>query len=107
MYHSFAGPRRLHQSCRFLNRLRAELSDVAAGTCKTGTPQESAAGLIPNGPDSNCRIAHDLVMTSLGPLTIDADVMVFDPYYVSAIGHQHSYCAVETGYSDLREDFPI
>ncbi len=78
---------------------------TAAGTCKTGTPQETAPGLLPNGPNSNCRIAHDLVMTSLGNLTVEADVMVFDPYYVSAIGHQHQRCAVLAGYGDLREDF--
>jgi hypothetical protein len=78
---------------------------AAAGTCKTGTPQESAPGLLPNGPNSNCRIAHDLVMTNLGNLAIEADVMVFDPYYVSGIGHQHQRCAVLTGYGDLREDF--
>jgi hypothetical protein len=76
------------------------------GTCKTGTPQEMAPGLLPNGPNSNCRVAHDLVMTNLGTLTIEADVMVFDPYYVSAIGHQHQRCAVQTGYGDLRDDFP-
>jgi hypothetical protein len=79
---------------------------AAAGTCKTGTPQETAAGLLPNGPNSNCRIAHDLVMTNLGNLIVEADVMVFDPYYVSGIGHQHKFCAVQTGYGDLREDFP-
>jgi hypothetical protein len=80
---------------------------AAAGTCKTGTPQEVAPGLFPGAVQgSNCRIAHDLVMTNLGPLTVEADVMVFDPYYVSAIGHQHKFCAVQSGYGDLREDFP-
>jgi hypothetical protein len=83
----------------------SRIGAAAPGTCKTGTPQEVAAGLLPNGPNSNCRIAHDLVMTNLGTLTIEADVMVFDPYYVSAIGHQHKFCAVQT-IRDLREDFP-
>jgi hypothetical protein len=32
--------------------------------------------------------------------------MTFDPTYVSGIGFQHRACFVETGYSDLREDFP-
>jgi hypothetical protein len=32
--------------------------------------------------------------------------MIFDPYYVSAIGHQHTDCYAESGYSDLREEFP-
>jgi hypothetical protein len=79
---------------------------AVAGTCKTGTPQEVAPGWMPGGPNSNCRIAHDLVLSNLGNLMIEADVMVFDPYYVSAIGHQHKFCAVQSGYSDLREDFP-
>jgi hypothetical protein len=78
---------------------------AVAGSCKTGAPQEVAPGLL-SAPNSNCRIAHDLVMTNLGPLAVEADVMVFDPYYVSAIGFQHGKCAVQSGYSDLREDFP-
>ena len=40
------------------------------------------------------------------PLEEEADVMSFDPTYVSGIGFQHRACFVETGYSDLREDFP-
>jgi hypothetical protein len=45
-------------------------------------------------------------MTNDGNLKIEADVMVFDATYVSAIGHQHRGCFVEAGYSDLRGDFP-
>jgi hypothetical protein len=44
-------------------------------------------------------------MTNLGNLTVEADVMVCDPYYVCGIAHQHNRCAVLTGYGDLREDF--
>jgi hypothetical protein len=84
----------------------SRVSVAVAGTCKTGTPQEAAPGVKRDFQQSNCRIAHDLVMTNLENLTIEADVMVFDPSYVSAIGHQHADCAVETGYGDLREDFP-
>ena len=83
----------------------SRISVAGMGTCKGGSPQETAPGLL-SSPNSNCRIAHDLVMTNLGNLTIEADVMVFDPYYVSAIGFQHGKCAVQSGYSDLREDFP-
>lgn len=80
---------------------------ASAGSCKTGAPQESAPGFHPNVvQQSNCRIAHDLVMTNLGNLTIEADVMVFDPTYVSGIGHQNGGCTIRTGYGDLREDFP-
>src|SRR6516225_4649178 len=74
--------------------------------CKTGSPQETMTPVLPGIQQSNCRIAHDLVMTSSGNLAIEADAMVFDPYYVSAIGHQHTQCYAESGYSDLRDEFP-
>jgi hypothetical protein len=84
-------------------------TDIAA-TCKSG-PQMSPAALgTPQGASSiqisNCTIAHDLVMTNSGNLKIEADVMTFDPDYVSGIGFQHRACFVEAGYSDLRTDFP-
>lgn len=75
-------------------------------SCKTGSPQETMTPALPGIQQSNCRIAHDLVMTNSGNLAIEADAMIFDPYYVSAIGHQHSYCYAESGYSDLRDEFP-
>ena len=51
-------------------------------------------------------MAHDLVITTIGNLMIEADAIVFDPYFVSAIGSQHKGCYVQSHYSDLREDFP-
>jgi hypothetical protein len=88
-------------------------SRIAAGAmtgCKTG-PQVSYAGVgLPmndRAPDlSNCKMAHDLVMTNLGVLAVEADVIVVDPYLISAIGPQHKGCAAQAGYSDLRDDFP-
>ena len=79
---------------------------AGAGTCKTGTRQETMA---PVGVDaiqqSNCGIGHDLVMFETGVLRIEADALVFDPTYVSAIGHQHRSCFVESPYRNLSEDF--
>jgi len=46
-------------------------------------------------PISNCQIAHDLVISKIGGLDYEADSLVFDPYYVSAIGHQRQDCYVE------------
>ena len=83
----------------------SRISAAATGNCKTGMSQESF--VFPGGgQSSNCRVAHDLVMTALGPLKLEADVMVFDPYYVSAIGHQHKYCWVESPFQHLADDFP-
>jgi hypothetical protein len=44
---------------------------------------------------SNCQIAHDLVISKVGGLDFEADSLVFDPYYVSALGHQRQDCYVE------------
>lgn len=52
---------------------------------------------------SNCQIAHDLVIDRLGGLQFEADSLVFDPYYVSAIGHQRQDCYVEAIPGKLRE----
>jgi len=51
-------------------------------------------------------MGHDLVITNLGNLAIEADAIVVDPYFVSAIGSQHKGCYAQSHYSDLREDFP-
>ena len=84
-------------------------SGVATG-CKTGPALGHEGMGLPAGnlgiDPSNCRIAHDLVTTSVGNLAIEADVIVVDPYFVSAIGSQHKGCYVQSHYSDLREDFP-
>jgi hypothetical protein len=50
-------------------------------------------------------MGHDLVITNLGNLAIEADAIVVDPYFVSAIGSQHKGCYAQSHYSDLREDF--
>jgi hypothetical protein len=54
---------------------------------------------------SNCQIAHDLVISNVGGLNFEADSLVFDPYYVSAIGHQRQDCYVEAIPRNLRGQF--
>ena len=88
----------------------AKISSSAASTCKSG-PLLGHEGMgLPSGnlsiDASNCQMGHDLVITNLGNLVIEADAMVVDPYFVSAIGSQHKGCYVQSHYSDLREDFP-
>ena len=88
----------------------SKISSGAASTCKTG-PLLGHEGMgLSNGnlsiDASNCRIGHDLVITNFGNLAVEADAIVVDPYYVSAIGSQHKGCYVQSHYSDLREDFP-
>jgi hypothetical protein len=79
--------------------------------CQTGPPLGHEGMGLPSGSaqsidPSNCRMAHDLVITDTGNLVIEADAVVVDPYFVSAIGSQHKGCYVQSHYSDLREDFP-
>jgi hypothetical protein len=77
-------------------------------TCRRGPPTMTfERGDAQGGRQlSNCNIAHDLVIRDIGGLAIEADVLVFDPYYVSGIGHQRQDCYVEAGHTDLREVFP-
>jgi hypothetical protein len=77
---------------------------------RTGPPLSHEGIGLPAGniaiDPSNCRMAHDLVITNVGNLAIKADAIVVDPYFVTAIGAQHKACYVQSHYSDLGEDFP-
>jgi hypothetical protein len=81
---------------------------ATAATCKKGPSQQTLEKGDAQGSrqQSNCNIAHDLVIDNVGGLAIEADVLVYDPYYVSAIGHQRQDCYVHAGDSNLREHFP-
>jgi hypothetical protein len=89
----------------------SRISSGTAAACKTGPPLGHEGMGLPLGSTqsidpSNCRMAHDLVFTDTGNLMIEADAIVIDPYFVSAIGSQHKACYVQAHFSDLREDFP-
>lgn len=88
----------------------SRISSGAATDCRTGPPLGHEGFGLSNGnlsiDASNCKMAHDLVITNLGNLAVEADAIVVDPYFVSAIGSQHKGCYVQSHYSDLREDFP-
>ena len=77
------------------------------GTCRRGPPQMNFEHGDSQGtrPISNCQIAHDLVISAAGGLSFEADSLVFDPYYVSAIGHQRQDCYVESIPRDLQGQF--
>jgi hypothetical protein len=89
----------------------SRISAGAATDCRTGPPLGHEGMGLPSGnlsiDASNCRMGHDLVITTaIGNLAIEADAVVVDPYFVSAIGSQHKGCYAQSHYSDLREDFP-
>jgi hypothetical protein len=80
---------------------------ATAGTCRRGPQQINFEHGDGQGSRqlSNCQIAHDLVIGTLGGLSFEADSLVFDPYYISAIGHQRQDCYVEALPSHLRNEF--
>src|SRR5271166_473323 len=88
----------------------SRISSGAATACKYGPPLGHEGFGLPSGnlsiDASNCRMGHDLVFTNVGDLVIEADAIVVDPYFISAIGSQHKGCYVQSHYSDLRDDFP-
>jgi hypothetical protein len=54
---------------------------------------------------NNCDMALDVVIDSTGRLTIEADILAFDPYRVTATGSVPAWCYVHV-YKDYdREDF--
>lgn len=77
-------------------------------TCKKGPPQVTFEHGDAQGNRllSNCKIAHDLVMNDIGHLTVEAEVLIFDPNYVSGIGFQRQDCYVEAGHGKLSDEFP-
>jgi hypothetical protein len=55
---------------------------------------------------SNCDLALDVAIYSSGRLSIEADTLIFDPYKLTAIGHQTSaYCYVNGNSRYDQEDF--
>ena len=84
------------------------IASATGGKCLQGyrlIPALTQQITNPKGGD-NCDLALDVVMYSAGNLSIEADTLIFDPYKLTAIGHQTSqFCYVNgnTGY-DL-EDF--
>jgi hypothetical protein len=77
------------------------------GKCQTGTPVEtfltmSGGSNVGNG---RCDIAHQLATVDNGRYQVEADVLIFDPYKVTAYGHQDKNCFVWSGYTNMPDDF--
>jgi hypothetical protein len=84
------------------------IASAAGGKCLQGyrlIPAQTQQIVNPKGGD-NCDLALDVVTYSFGNLSIEADTLIFDPYKLTAIGHQTSqfcYVSGNTGYD--QEDF--
>jgi hypothetical protein len=77
--------------------------DLGPGAkCQTGTPVETFLTMSQGG---RCDIARQLAMIDNARYRVEADVMIFDPYKVTATGHQGKNCTVWTGYTNMPDDF--
>src|SRR5260370_11433424 len=86
----------------------ARIASAAGGRCLQGYR------LLPGATDqitnpkgcSNCDLSLDVVAYSAGNLSIAADTLIFDPYQLTAIGHQTSqFCYVNGNSGYDQEDF--
>jgi hypothetical protein len=81
---------------------------TATGKCLQGyrmTPGATDEITDPKG-GSNCDLALDVVVYRSGSLSIEADTLIFDPYKITAIGHQTSqFCYVNGNPGYGLEDF--
>jgi hypothetical protein len=77
--------------------------DLGAGAkCQTGTQVETFLTMSQGG---RCDIARQVAMINNGRYEVEADVMIFDPWKVTAAGHQLKNCTVWTGYTNMPDDF--
>ena len=85
----------------------SRIGSATAASCRRGPPQMNFEHGDAQGSrqQSNCQVAHDLVIGTLAGLEFEADTLVFDPYYVSGIGHQRQDCYVEAIPTHLRAQF--
>jgi hypothetical protein len=84
------------------------IASATGGRCLQGyrlIPALTQQITNPKGGD-NCDLALDVVIYSAGSLSIEADTLIFDPYKLTAIGHQTSqYCYVNGNSGYDQEDF--
>jgi hypothetical protein len=86
----------------------ARMNTAATGNCQAGPMVMSAmsylgAGDVPMAY-GDCTIVHPLITAIIGRFAVEADVLVFDPYKVTA-GPYNGKCTVSSGYEHLPGDF--
>jgi hypothetical protein len=84
------------------------IASTAGGKCLQGyrlIPALTQQITNPKGGD-NCDLSLDVVVSIAGHLSIEADTLIFDPYKLTAIGHQTSqFCYVNGNAGYDQEDF--
>ena len=82
------------------------IASAAGGKCLQGYRLQPATTLSNRrASGAICELALDVVIFTVGRLSIEADTLIFDPYKLTAIGYQLRDCWVEghTGYD--QQDF--
>ena len=83
------------------------LASVTGGKCLQGYRLITALTDQITNPKggSNCDVALDVAIHTVGNLTIEADTTITDPYKVTAIGFHSTYCYVNGYQGYNQEDF--
>jgi hypothetical protein len=99
----FSGDTRVDEARRPVIPCAGARIDLGPGAkCQTGTPVETFLTMSQGG---RCDIARQVAMIDNARYRIEAHVMIFDPYKVTATGHQMKNCTVWTGYTNMPDDF--
>ena len=87
----------------------SRIAGGAGGKCQTGPQIENFMSGMSTGAQpsaaSECSIAHHLVTVGIGRLAVEADLLVVDPYKLTASGSFNKFCTVWSGFKDMPEDF--
>ena len=81
------------------------IASSAGGNCLQGYRLTPGDAIVTNRTGTVCDMALDVVMYTVGNLSIEASTLVFDPYKVTAIGFSAKFCYVQAHPSYGQEDF--
>src|SRR5579863_10096409 len=83
----------------------SRIAGGAGGKCQTGPQIENFMSGMSTGAQpsaaSECSIAHHLVTVGIGRLAVEADLLVVDPYKLTASGSFNKFCTVWSGFKDI------
>ena len=81
------------------------IASSAGGKCLQGYRLVPGLGLLHQNGGLRCDMALDVVMYSVGNLSIEASTLIFDPYKLAATGMPNKWCYVASHPSYDQEDF--
>jgi len=86
----------------------SRMNTANTGNCQVGPHVTNAFSYMAGGERpmayGDCKIVHPLVTAVIGRFAVEADLLVFDPYKVTASGI-NGKCTIWSGYRNLPTDF--